>query len=126
MRDTMEARSTILHLFVYLLIGWVVWIIVNFIEKNCLVRLLLVTFVIRHISSSHLTNQTCTSSNLKELHHGFIKFISWQILLAMVMIVGDSHLKLISSTILQERTGERNIVHVKGYNSRQAVVDSTS
>ena len=34
MRDTMEARSTILHLFVYLLIGWVVWIIVNFIEKT--------------------------------------------------------------------------------------------
>ena len=28
MRDTMEARSTIC-LFVYLLIGWVVWIIVN-------------------------------------------------------------------------------------------------
>ena len=87
--------------------------------ENCLMRLLLVPFVIRHISSSHLTNQTCTFSNLKELHHGFIRFISWQILLAMEMIVGDSHLKLISSTILQERTGERNIVHVKGYNSRK-------
>ena len=34
MRDTMEARKTIVHLLVYLLIGWVVWIIVNFIEKN--------------------------------------------------------------------------------------------
>ena len=33
MRDTMEARSTIC-LFVYLLIGWVVWIFLNFIEKT--------------------------------------------------------------------------------------------
>ena len=38
MRDTMEARSTILHLFVYLLIGWVVWIFVNFIEKTVSAR----------------------------------------------------------------------------------------
>ena len=34
------------------------------------------------------------------------------------MIVGDSHLKLISSTILQERTG-KNIALLKAYNSRK-------
>ena len=32
--DTMVARKTIVSLVGYLLIGWVVWIIVNFIEKT--------------------------------------------------------------------------------------------
>ena len=34
LRDTMEARKTIVSLVWYLLIGWAVWIIVNFIEKT--------------------------------------------------------------------------------------------
>ena len=32
--DTMAARKTIVFLVGYLLIGWVVWIVVNFIEKT--------------------------------------------------------------------------------------------
>ena len=32
--DIMAARKTIVFLVGYLLIGWVVWIIVNFIEKT--------------------------------------------------------------------------------------------
>ena len=42
--DTMVARKTIVSLVGYLLIGWVVWIIVNFIEKTVSARSITVIF----------------------------------------------------------------------------------